>query len=109
MKLLSFFFAVIVLLESTVMVSCIEDVRHAGKDNCCAEACEAGKQDTDDGCDSGCNPFQHCGCCKGANVLDRFSPALALTTWKPAAIQDIPYEELLSGGIHLCPDRPPRG
>src|SRR3546814_5907875 len=107
MKMLAFLVALVVLLESTVQAACI-DVRPAKEETCCADK---GAEDTDawgDGCDSGCNPFQHCGCCKGNDTLGKITMLYTSAVQQPSPNRFISPKDNLPDDVRTHPKQPPK-
>lgn len=110
MKLLALLFAFVVLLESTLQAGCLK-LPVDKPDTCCADTCGAENpppSPADDGCDSGCNPFQHCGCCKGAQTLGHLVPASVTMPCQPSSKTYTAYAERLPETILLFPKQPPQ-
>lgn len=85
MRILSFLFALMVLLQSTVAAACIPTMgdetsaccEHAKLQDCNVEGDAIAEHDHESPtCKSGCNPFQYCGCCSDAKQAGMISMPL---------------------------------
>lgn len=94
MKFFCFLFAVVCLLESTMIPACmhvkegIESISILKEEqSCCSEkkeACESPSDKSVNDCSSACSPFQHCGCC---NL--NFSGVLTLSFGLPQTFDSV--------------------